>query len=207
MESKLKKKENKNKPGNLWKSALNLGDRKIIEDRKKISSSVKAEKVEINETQEKSKDIMTNENQIVDDKITEKNETQFNQQTRKICLVQKKTFILLTIIGVILICALITAVIYWIIPHRKPPVPPVIDTDKTGGDSHVENEFEMNTETEDVKLLFVKQRAKEETTFNSKKIGTDITRISNYAVYINSAEKPTDENKKYYSNIKLILLL
>ena len=201
MESKLKKKENNNRAGNLWKSALNLGDRKIIEDRKKISSSVKAEKVEINETQEKSKDIMTNENQIVDDKITEKNETQFNQQTRKICLVQKKTFILLTIIGVILICALITAVIYWIIPHRKPPVPPVIDIKQKDNEGGVKNEFEMNTETGDVKLLSVKQRAKEETTFNSKKIGTDITRISNYAVYINSGEKPTAENKKYYSNM------
>ena len=100
---------------------------------------------------------------------------------RRKCLLILIPFILLIIAAIVIIIVLLSR------PKKK--------------DGSLKNEFEINTKVGDLRRISVIQKNFDQTLINGELISTNITRKTNYDIYIRSEEESKEEDQLFYSKM------
>ena len=103
------------------------------------------------------------------------------------CSKRKKCLLILIPIILLIIAAIVIIIVLLSRTKKK--------------DSSLKNEFEINTQVGDLRRISVIQKNFDQTLINGELISTNITRKTNYDIYILSEEESKEEDQLFYSKM------
>ena len=103
------------------------------------------------------------------------------------CSKRKKCLLILIPIILLIIAAIVIIIVLLSRPKKK--------------DGSLKNEFEINTKVGDLRRISVIQKNFDQTLINGELISTNITRKTNYDIYILSEEESKEEDQLFYSKM------
>ena len=103
------------------------------------------------------------------------------------CTKRRKCLLILIPIIILIIAAIVIIIVLLPRPKKK--------------DGSLKNEFEINTKVGDLRRISVIQKNFDQTLINGELISTNITRKTNYDIYILSEEESKEEDQLFYSKM------
>ncbi len=103
------------------------------------------------------------------------------------CSKRRKCLLILIPIIILIIAAIVIIIVLLPRPKKK--------------DGSLKNEFEINTKVGDLRRISVIQKNFDQTLINGELISTNITRKTNYDIYILSEEESKEEDQLFYSKM------